>query len=321
MSGAVVDPRVRDTAIDWLVRAQSGLMSAAEQQALEHWRQANSEHERAWQRVSSLPLLLQPGANLLADATARRALQAAGADPQRRRQVLKYLLALGLLGGMSWQGADSTLVRSALASYRTRIGERRRWALADGSSLWLNTASAVNLESSDGQSRLQLVEGELALDAPADAAALQLLTADALLYSRGAHLLVRHDRQGTLVTVLRGLAQVSARQQPGPLALPAGWQARVDARGVGQPTPVDGFLAQAWLRGILPAERMRLDQLLAELSRYRPGFLRCSEQVAALRVTGSFQLDDTDAALALLATTLPVRIERRTRYWVTLVAA
>jgi len=34
MSGAVVDPRVRDSAIDWLVRVQSGLMSAAEQQAI-----------------------------------------------------------------------------------------------------------------------------------------------------------------------------------------------------------------------------------------------------------------------------------------------
>ncbi len=32
MSGAAVDPRVRDNAIDWLVRMQSGLMSAADHQ-------------------------------------------------------------------------------------------------------------------------------------------------------------------------------------------------------------------------------------------------------------------------------------------------
>ena len=123
------------------------------------------------------------------------------------------------------------------------------------------------------------------------------------------------------LTVLRGLVQVSARQPSTPLSLQAGWQTRVDGQGAGRPTSIDVFLAQAWMRGILPAERMRLDQLLAELSRYRPGFLRCSEAVAALRVTGSFQLDDTDAALALVANTLPVRIERRTRYWVTVVPA
>ncbi|AKA25264.1 DUF4880 domain-containing protein [Pseudomonas chlororaphis] len=321
MSGAAVNPQVRDCAIDWLVKAQSGLMSAAEQAALQQWRQASAEHEYAWQRVSSLPLLLQPGANLLADATARRALETAGADPRQRRQVLKCLLALGLLGGISWQGADSTLLRSALATYRTGIGERRRWALADGGSLWLNTASAVNLDLNPQRPSLQLIEGELALDRPAQSPSLQLLTADAVLYSRGAHLLVRQDRHGTEVAVLRGLAQVGARQHPAVVPLRAGWRTRIDNRGVGEPSPVDSFLAQAWLRGILPAERMRLDHLLAELSRYRPGLLRCSEAVAGLRVTGSFQLDDTDAALALLATTLPVRIERRTRYWVTVVPA
>ncbi|AZD21584.1 Fe2+-dicitrate sensor, membrane component [Pseudomonas chlororaphis subsp. aurantiaca] len=321
MSGTVVNPRVRDSAIDWMVRAQSGLMSAAEHQALQQWRQASAEHEYAWQRVSSLPLLLQPGANLLADATARRALESAGADPQRRRQVLKCLLALGLFGGISWQGADSTLVRSALATYRTSIGERRRWALADGSSLWLNTASAVNLELTPQQGTVQLIEGEMALDARAESPAVQLLTPDAVLYGRGANLLVRHDRQGTQVTVLRGLVQVSARHHWLPVPLEAGWQTRVDSQGVGAPSRVDLLMAQAWLRGILPAERMRLDTLLAELSRYRPGILRCSAEVAALRVTGSFQLDDTDAALALVASTLPVRIERRTRYWVTVVPA
>ncbi|AZC23931.1 MULTISPECIES: FecR domain-containing protein [Pseudomonas] len=321
MSGMALDPRVRDSAIDWLVRSQSGLMSVGEQQALERWRQASAEHEQAWQRVSSLPLLLQPGVGLLADATARRTLEAAGTDPRRRRQLLKCLLAFGLLGGVSWQGADSTLVRSALATYRTGIGERRRWTLADGSALWLNTASAVDLQFDSQRRNVQLIEGELALDVRAQAPALRLLTADALLHGHGAHLLVRHDSLGTQVTVLRGQVQVEARQRPAFLSLEAGWRARVDSRGVGVPSPVDPSLAQAWLRGILPAERMRLDQLLAELSRYRPGILRCSEAVAALRVTGSFQLDDTDAALALLVRTLPVRIERRTRYWVTLVPA
>ena len=102
-----VDPQVRDSAIDWLVKSQSGLMSAADCLALQRWRQANTEHEYAWQRVSSLPLLLQPGATLLADATTRRALESAGNDPQQRRQVLKALLAVSLLGGLSWQGAPT----------------------------------------------------------------------------------------------------------------------------------------------------------------------------------------------------------------------
>jgi len=319
MSRVSVNPRVRDMAIDWMVRMQSGLMSAADHLALQQWRQVSTDHEYAWQRVSSLPLLLQPGASLLSDPAARRALESAGVDPQRRRQVLMCLLAISLLGGVCWEGAESTLVRSALASYRTATGERRQWRLADGTLLWLNTASAANVDGRTDHSQVQLIEGELALNAGAESGSLQLVTPDAVLHARGANLLVRHDGQGTQVTVLRGLVQVSSRHNRGPLLLEAGWRTRVDAQGIHPASLTDGFLAQAWLRGILPAERMRLDALLAELSRYRPGVLRCSQQVAGLRVTGSFELDDTDAALALVAHALPVRIERRTRFWVTVV--
>ena len=56
----------------------------------------------------------------------------------------------------------------------------------------------------------------------------------------------------------------------------------------------------------------------AELARYRPGLLRCDPAVAALPVSGAFQLADTDAALTALAASLPVRIELRTRWWVSI---
>ncbi|MFO2464418.1 FecR domain-containing protein [Pseudomonas sp. 15FMM2] len=321
MNGASVEPKVRDAAIDWIVRTQSGVMNATDHRALEQWRQASAEHEYAWQRVLSLPLLLQPGAGLLADTTARRALESAGTDLQGRRQILKCLFAAGLLGGTAWQSVDTTLVRAAFANYRTGTGERRRWVLDDGSTLWLNTASAVNLELTADQRHVQLIEGEVALDARAASRPLQVITQHAVVYTPEANVLVRQGPRHTQVTVLRGLAHVSPQNSPVPLTLAAGWQTRIDSLGASAPRRVDLVVAQAWLRGILPAERMRLDLLLSELARYRPGILRCSEQVAGLRVTGSFQLDDIETALALIAHTLPVRIERRTRYWVTVVPA
>ena len=52
--------------------------------------------------------------------------------------------------------------------------------------------------------------------------------------------------------------------------------------------------------------------------RYRPGLLRCDPAVAPLRVSGAFQLHDTDAVLAALPATLPVSVRYRTSYWVTI---
>lgn len=316
---AEINPHVRDIAIDWLVKIQSGMMSAHDLEALQCWRDASDEHEQVWLRVASLPLLQQPGAHLLRDATARRALESAGPDLQRRRQVLKRLLILGAVGGVCWQGAGSTPVRAALANHRTATGERHQWTLADGSSLWLNTASAVNLDFTDQMRQIQMIEGELDLRVQAESRSLQLITPDAILQSSEAHFQVRHDRQGTQVTVREGQVQVYSRGQQASSSLAAGWQARVNRFEIGVPNRADLLISEAWLRGVLPADRLRLGDLVTELSRYRPGVLRCHEQVYGLRLTGSFSLDDTDAALTLVARTLPVRIERMTRYWVSIV--
>ena len=60
---------------------------------------------------------------------------------------------------------------------------------------------------------------------------------------------------------------------------------------------------------------------MAELGRYRTGHLACDSAVASLRVSGAFPVADTEQALAVLARSLPVRVRRLTRYWVTVGAA
>lgn len=79
--------------------------------------------------------------------------------------------------------------------------------------------------------------------------------------------------------------------------------------------------AENWTRGRLVVDGWRLDRLLAELQRYRSGYLGCAEQIGHLKVSGSYPLDDTDMALGVIARALPVRVERYTHYWTRLVAA
>jgi len=73
----------------------------------------------------------------------------------------------------------------------------------------------------------------------------------------------------------------------------------------------------AWTRGLLIVERLRLEDFLVELGRHRAGALRCDPAVRDLIVSGVYPLDDTELALATLAQALPVRVDRVTRYWVT----
>lgn len=56
-----------------------------------------------------------------------------------------------------------------------------------------------------------------------------------------------------------------------------------------------------------------LNQVLAELSRYRYGRIIYNEnEMAGLRVSGVYALDDTDRTLAVLLATTPIRIKQYT---------
>ncbi|KAG1069902.1 hypothetical protein G6F40_017608 [Rhizopus arrhizus] len=64
---------------------------------------------------------------------------------------------------------------------------------------------------------------------------------------------------------------------------------------------------------------MRLGDFIAELSRYRRGYLGCAPEVADLRIVGAYAVGDTDRVLAALAATLPVRVRATMPWWVVVV--
>ncbi|MOA40347.1 fec operon regulator FecR [compost metagenome] len=68
---------------------------------------------------------------------------------------------------------------------------------------------------------------------------------------------------------------------------------------------------------MLVVSRMRLDDFLAELGRYRRGRLGCDPAVAHLLVSGAYPLADTDRVLAALTSSLAVQVHFLSRYWVT----
>mgnify|MGYP006151463505 CR=1 FL=1 len=70
--------------------------------------------------------------------------------------------------------------------------------------------------------------------------------------------------------------------------------------------------------GLIVTRDMRLADFLAEVGRYRHGYLGCSADIADLRLSGVFRLEDTDKLLAILPQTLPVRLRYRSRWWVSL---
>lgn len=319
---APVSTIVRDQAIAWFTLAQSGCMREDEQRQLQSWRQANSEHERAWQRMVGIPRGLQQRAALLGDPAARTALENYRPLNHERRRALKAMVGLGLLGGMAWRGSDSQWVQGRLADYHTGTGERREQRLADGTRVWLNTGTAVDVRFDAGSRLLLLRHGEVDILTAADPGGrpFMVLTEQARLQPLGTRFNVRQLDGETLLSVSSGSVAATARSGAGERIIEQGWSTRIDVRGISEPSHAKNT-ENAWTDGFIVAERMRLADFVEELARYRPGVLRCDPAVAELRLTGSFPLDNGERILAMLENSLPVRVQRLTPYWLTVTAS
>ncbi|EZP62634.1 FecR domain-containing protein [Pseudomonas sp. RIT357] len=297
---------VARAAAQWLALLESGAATERDHAALQHWRDSHPQHEQTWQKAQSLRQRFSALPQALAMASLDR--------PQPgRRAVLKRALGVAALLPTAWLISRQLPIDTWRADLRTATGERKRLPLADGASLQLNTATAVDVDMA--HRRVSLVDGELALTVPG-AAAMTVQTRYGQLLVSHADVCIRQLASGCLVSVLKGTVQV--RDLSGQMAtLQAGQQAPLKAGGLGARALFD-VLQLGWRDGVLTAQNQPLGDFLRELERYRPGVLRWEPRLETLRVTGSFRLDDTDRILNLLASTLALDVQYRTRYWVSL---
>jgi transmembrane sensor len=297
---------VARAAAQWLALLESGSANERDHDALRRWRDSNASHEQAWQKAQ---LLRQRFAEL------PKALAMVSLDrPQPgRRAVLKRALGAAALVPCAWLISRQLPLDAWRADLRTATGEHRQVQLADGSSLQLNTASAVDVDLQNR--RLTLVEGEIALKVPGTVP-LTIQTRYGQVIVGHSEVCVRQDPHGCRVSVISGLVQLRPLQGP-VMALRGGQQINLQVAGVGPVEPFD-VLQPGWREGVLMAQNQPLGDFLRELSSYRPGVLRWEPELESLRVTGSFRLEDTDRILSLLAASLPLEVHSRTRYWVTL---
>lgn len=291
----------------------------ADQQA--RWQQWLQEpgHARAWAQVEAVSRQFEPLRGEHQRKAADAGLKAARRVSSSRRRVLSGLASLATLGVIGWQYPrvrHEWLARTA--DYRTGTGEIHATGLADGSRIWLAPGSALDVDYSAALRRLRLHEGEIHVQTAADAQRDFVIdTAVARLRALGTRFNVRLHERGLQLAVLEGAVEVSAAGSVS--VVEAGQRLRVDAAGIG-PTQLADPDADAWIRGILMADQMPLAELVAELSRYRPGHLGVAPEIADLPVAGVFPLRDPDAALAMLERSLPVRVRRPLPWWTTLEA-
>lgn len=306
-----------DQAIAWSIALASGTATEEQLAECQFWRDANPDHEQAWQQVQLVEQAFHkiPTAN---EQLAYRVLQASGQKRtgKSRRLAIKGLGALAVIAIavplvllMPWQRAE----------YRTAIGERGSFTLSDGTSLQLNTDSLVAVEYSLLRRRLVLQRGEILvatgrdIEAPFGRRRFLVAAERAQLEAIGTRFNVRLLSDETHLAVVEGAVAVYSNAdrdtvvRAGEAVVVASNAGASSVRGVD--TALD---PTAWADGVLVAKRMRLDVFVAELSRYRSAPVTYDPDIAGLQISGVFQLSGTDPVghtLGALTRALPVRVE------------
>ncbi|MDO4724797.1 MAG: FecR domain-containing protein [Comamonadaceae bacterium] len=275
-----------------------------QEQAFAAWLAADPLHAQAWARVQAL-------GQRMAKVPAGIALSTLDRPGPARRPVLRALALLLLAGGGAALGWRQLSGRAAQV---TALGERRRLELADGSALELDSQTALDVDFHASERALRLRQGAILVTTRPDPAQptrpFVVYTPQARILALGTRFEVRVAPEASTVTVLEHAVQVSPLGQPGAAQrVQAGQRLRVQRAGVGA-IEASAPGAGAWAQGRLVVWDRPLAEVAAELARYRRGWLSCDPAVAGLRVSGVLPLDDTDQALASLAESFALRIER-----------
>ncbi|MHC8299942.1 FecR domain-containing protein [Pseudomonas sp. ZS1P83] len=307
-----------EEAADWLIRLSEGELSETECAEWECWKVSTPERGRAWVRAQ----LLQTKLGGLPPSLAMSALDRPS-SPERRAALGKLAMILAILpaGWGSWKLTES---QQWSADYRTTVGQQRELTLADGSKITLNTDTAIDVLFDANQRLIHLHEGEILVQTAPDISPLArpflVSTRQGRMQALGTRFTVREMQPRTHLAVLEGAVKIELAEsrQGTPLIVNARQRTDFSSKTFGEVTAADRYIG-AWTQGMLMADKMRLADFVAELTRYRRGFVRLDPAIADLRISGAYPISNTQRTLNMLAQTYPILVSGHLNgFWVML---
>jgi len=287
---------------------------SAREQDFQNWLARDPRHAQAYREAERLWRALAAPAVHVADDEAHRS---AAIHASIRYGAMAASLIILLGAGLLWRTGMIDTLRS---DHVTATGQRAPVELADGSTITLNSDSALKIDLQTDRRGAHLFRGEAWFDVAKDATRpFTVETPNGSVRVTGTSFDVRVDETTTIVSLASGRVELVSASMTAPTVLEPGQQARVTANGISNPVRFDPTTVSAWRRGQIVFYDTALDAVVDDLNRYRTGrIVITNDALNRLKVSGVFRTDDPDAALNAIASTLPVRVTRITDYLVLL---
>jgi len=300
---ATENPAIDELAARWHAREMSGRFSPQDAQRLDAWLAEDVRHRLAYADVAAAGYALQQAAPVVA-------IENVGRAPRRWPVWLGAALApLVLLVVVTrtphtWQDWRSDA--------HTAIGAVQTQRLADGSTLQLDTDTAVALPFAPDRRDVELLRGDLAVDVAKDPVhPFRVHCAGVEARAVGTRFVVARHASEVEVGVMEGTVAVRADEHSEPTLITAGQRAWVDTHsGAIRSEPLPA-LSYGWTRGVLSFDGVPVERVVVEIARYLPEHVTFrAAKHAATPVTATFPIDTPEAALLSVAKTSGLTLRR-----------
>lgn len=303
----------------WVARLDAPDCDADGRSAFEDWLAESPRHIEAWVRADAIH---SAAAGLAEDDLLRAAARKA------RREGPRVFSSRPGLRAWGWAAAASLAVVAGVLvwrvqpdapapeqQYATSVGEQRTIELADGTTLLLDTGSAVKVRLHGRHREVDVDVGRVQLHVGDDPRPFLVHAGGTVIRDIGTTFQVSRDGGTVNVGLVDGAVVVSATASAGraeSVQLAPGQQVAVRAGTGFEPVQtLDMAVAEGWTQGELVFKEQRLDALLAEANRYSDTKLTLADPaLAEITISGVFRAGNQQALVSALERGWGLRAER-----------
>jgi transmembrane sensor len=350
--------QIHEEACEWFIECRAGDLDGAARAEFDRWLRKSPEHLSAYLEIAAIwneGPTLDPGNRWDLDTLISQASEEPGnivalerrprppAPAQEPERIVSNdnQEARGLLGANALEpqhgrkggrrhlfsiAASIVLVTAGLATYllasggvyATTVGEQRSLALADGSTVQLNSLSRIRVRYSDHERIVELLQGQALFRVAKDAARPFVVRSDETrVQAVGTQFDVYRKVDGTVVTVVEGSValsegrgepeginppnQGSGTALPAAIVLAAGEQITVTPKAARRTPHPNVAGATAWTQRQLVFDSASLSEVAGEFNRYNERKLVIdASALGTLHISGVFSSTDPASLIRFL---------------------
>ena len=314
----MIDNSIIEKAVEWHLQLNSAAASDADRANFEAWQHQNPAHALAYSRIERMWgkfAVVEPNA-------AKASIESALKSGKAIKKIAQHGkgIAFGFVAIISaFSALQSQPAQIWLAENKTAIGEQRSIALPDGSTLMLNTNTALDIDFSDHQRTIKLYQGEVLITVAKDKSRpLIIATSQGTARALGTKFNVKMINDATQVVVIKSSVETCTKpnllsiNKKMCITLYPNQGTNFTTSQIDAANNIDAENIASWSTGTMAMDNQPLNQVLTELQRYSKAQIQFNaDEISNMRVSGVLPLNNMAQSLNLLAGKLPIQIKQQ----------